>query len=212
MIATRHTWLVAGLLLVALVPTYFNVYRQPPALEPGALGHAIPADLEDYRDAAPGRHDADWVAEHFASRDFLERKYRVGTHELELFAARTWDAKKLFHFPELALTYGRSVTAERMEELTVADRAVPVRVLEFRQRTSVRRSASALFFGKEPVRDPMRFLLRSLPALFVGQREPMTLIYVQGEVDPDHEAALKEALEELLAESAAAFLNGPGRP
>ncbi len=206
MIATRHAWLVAGLLLLALVPTWFNVYRQPPALEPGALAGAIPADLEGYRDAAPGRHDAGWVAAHFASCDYLEREYRVGTHELELFAARTWDAKKLFHFPELALTYGRSVTAERLEELTVMDRAVPVRVLEFRQRATVRRSVSALFFGKEPVRDPMRFLLRSLPALFVGQRKPMTLIYVQGEAQPGREAALQQELEELLAESAAAFL------
>jgi hypothetical protein len=208
-IATRHTWLVAGLLLLALVPTYFNVYRQPPALEPGALDIAIPVELEGYRDAAPGRHDAGWVAAHFASHDFVERTYRVGTLELELFAARTYDAKKLFHFPELALTYGRSVTAERAEERDVAGRTVPVRVLEFRQRATVRRSASALFFGREPVRDPMRFLLRSLPALFVGQREPMTLIYVQGEAHADHEAALAQELEELLAKSAAAFLNEP---
>lgn len=209
MIATRHAWLVAGLLLLTLVPTWFNVYRQPPALAPGGLATAIPADLEGYSDAAPGRHDAGWVAAHFASRDFLERKCRVGTHELELFAARTWDAKRLFHFPELALTYGRSVTAERTEELTVGDRAVPVRVLEFRQRATVRRSVSALFFGKQPVRDPMRFLLRSLPALFVGRREPMTLIYVQGEAHPGHEAALQGELEGLLAKSAAAFLNAP---
>jgi hypothetical protein len=208
-IATRHTWLVAGLLLLALVPTYFNIYRQPPALEPGALAVAIPVDLEGYREAAPGRHDAGWAAAHFASHDFVERTYRVGTLELELFAARTYDAKKLFHFPELALTYGRSVTAERKEEIDVAGRTVPVRVLEFRQRATVRRSASALFFGREPVRDPMRFLLRSLPALFVGQREPMTLIYVQGEAHADHEAALAQELEELLAKSAAAFLNEP---
>ena len=206
MIATRHTWLVAALLLLALVPTYLNVYRQPPALEPGVLAAAIPADLEGYRNAAPGRHQADWAAAHFAAQDFVERKYRVGTQECELFAARTYDGKKLFHFPELALTYGRSVTAERREELDLADQVLPVRVLEFRNRTSVRLSVSTLFYGKEPVRDPMPFLFRTLPALFVGQREPMTLIYVQGEAQVDDEAALKKEIEELLARSAAAFL------
>jgi len=205
-IATRHTWLVAGLLLLALVPTYLNVYRQPPALEPGGLAAAIPADLEGYRDAVPGRHQSDWAAAHFAAQDFVERKYRVGAQELELFAARTYDAKKLFHFPELALTYGRSVTAERREELDVADETVPVRVLEFRNRTTVRLSVSALFYGKQPVRDPMPFLFRTLPALFVGQREPMTLIYVQGEAHADDQAALSKEIEELLARSAAAFL------
>ena len=181
----------------------------PPALEPGALAAAIPADLEGYREAARGRHDAGWVAAHFAAHDFVERSYRAGGQELELFAARTYDAKKLFHFPELALTYGRSVTAERREELDVAGRAVPVRVLEFRKRNAVRRSASALFYGKRPVRDPVVFLFRTLPALFVGQREPMTLIYVQGEAHPDDEAALAGELEELLARSAAAFVDQP---
>jgi hypothetical protein len=199
MITTRHAWLVAGLLLLTLVPTYFNVYRQPPELEPGALAAAI--DLQGDREATPGRHDAGWVAAHFAAHDFVERRYHVGAQELELFAARTWDAKKLFHFPELALTYGRSVTAERKEELD----GVPVRVLEFRNRATVRVSVSALFYGKQPVRDPMPFLLRSLPELFVGRREPMTLIYVQGEARLDGEEALRTELEALLAEAAAAF-------
>ncbi|MHC4137181.1 MAG: hypothetical protein ACYTDU_02050 [Planctomycetota bacterium] len=209
MIATRHAWLVAGLLLLALVPTYFNVYRQPPALEPGALAVAIPADLEGYRGATPGRHQAEWVAAQFAAQDFVERKYRVGAQELEIFAARTYDGKKLFHFPELALTYGRSATAERREELDVDGRTLPVRVLEFRKPNAVHRSASALFYGTRPVRDPMPFLFRTLPALVVGQREPMTLIYVQGKAHPDDEAALAKELEELLAKSAAAFLNQP---
>ena len=209
MIATRHTWLVAALLLLALVPTYLNVYRQPPALEPGALDAAIPADLEGYRGAAPGRHEAGWVAAHFAAPDFVERKYRVGAQEIEIFAARTYDGKKLFHFPELALTYGRSVTAERQEELDVDGRTVPVRVLEFRKPHAVHRSVSALFYGTRPVRDPMPFLFRTLPALFLGQREPMTLVYVQGEAHPDEEAALAQELEELLAQSATAFLNQP---
>jgi hypothetical protein len=209
MITTRHAWLVAGLLLLALVPTYFNVYRQPPELDAGALAATFPAELDGYRAGAPGRHDAEWAAAHFAANDYVERNYRVGTLELELFAARTYDAKKLFHFPELALTYGRSVTAERREELDVAGRVVPVRVLEFRQRNAVRRSASALFYGKRPVRDPVVFLFRTLPALFVGQREPMTLIYVQGEAHPSDEAALVRELEELLATSAAAFMDQP---
>jgi len=209
MITPRHAWLVAGLLLLALVPTYLNVYRQPPALRPGALAAAIPTDLEGYRGAAPGRHEADWVAAHFAANDFVERTYRAGTQELELFAARTYDAKKLFHFPELALTYGRSATAERREELDVLGHAVPVRVLEFRKRNAVRLSVSALFYGRRPVRDPVPFLFRTLPALFVGQREPMTLIYVQGEAHPDDQEALLGELEELLAKSAAAFLDQP---
>ena len=79
-------------------------------------------------------------------------------------------------------------------------------IAQFRKRTAVRLSVSALFYGEEPVRDPMRFLFRTLPALFVGQREPMTLIYVQGEAHADDEAALKKEIEELLARSAAAFL------
>ncbi|MHC4548190.1 MAG: hypothetical protein ACYTEZ_05375 [Planctomycetota bacterium] len=213
MISHRYAWPAAALLLVAFVPTLLNVYRQPPPLEAGALAAAIPADLARFEMTGPGKHQdrPGWVEENYAARDFFERKYRGDLPELEVFAARTYDGKKLFHFPELALTYGRSATAVRTGELRVADGTVPVRRIEFRRPDSVRVAASALFYGKRSVDRPVAFLFKILPELFLGRREPMTLIYVQGEAPPAAAAVLAEEVDGLLAASAEAFLAGsPG--
>ena len=184
MISARYAWAAAAVLLVAAVPTVLNVYRRPAEPEPNALEKELGARLGEF---APGPRKAESMLEHFGARDFATRRYGA----IELFAARGYDGKKLFHFPELALTYGRAATAVRD--------ARGARVIEFAQGREVHVAAYALLYGRRSVTQPIRFYLSILPELFLGRREPMTLVYVQGSAPRGGEKALEEELRALLA-------------
>lgn len=183
MISTRHAWTAAIVLLVAAVPTVLNVYRRPPELVAGSLE----TELGDLGPCEPGPRKAAGIEEHFGARDFVTRQYG----EIELFAARSYDGKKLFHFPELALSYGRAATAVR--------EAGGARVIEFADASGTHIAAYALIYGQRRVAQPIRFYLSILPELFVGRREPMTLVYVQGDAPHGKEKAFEEELRALLA-------------
>jgi len=182
-ISARHAWAAAAVLLVAAVPTVLNLYRQPAELAPGGLEARLP----DLGPCEPGPRTAGGIEDLFGAKDFVTRQYGA----IELFAARSYDGKKLFHFPELALSYGRAATAVRDVE--------GARVIEFANESGVHVAAYALLYGRRSVTRPVRFYLSILPELFVGRREPMTLVYVQGDAPPGGERAFEGELRALLA-------------
>ncbi len=190
MISARHAWAAAAVLLVAAVPTALNVCRRPAELFVGGLEAELGGRLGAF---TPGPRRASTIEEHFGARDFVTRRHGA----IELFAARSYDGKKLFHFPELALTYGRSATAVRD--------ARGARVIEFAEDHAVRVAAYALLYGRRTVEEPIRFHLSILPELFLGHREPMTLVYVQGDAARGGEKALEAEQLGLLAEAVAAL-------
>ena len=184
MISGRYARAAAVVLLVAAVPTVLNVYRRPAGLVAGGLEEKLGDRLGAFE---PGPRIAATIEEHFGARDFATRRY--GT--VELFAARAYDGKKLFHFPELLLTYGRAASAVRDEP--------DARVIEFAEERGTHMAAYALLYGRRSVAEPIRFYFSILPELFVGRREPMTLVYVQGDAPKGGEKALEEELRALLA-------------
>jgi hypothetical protein len=188
-ISARYAWAAAAVLLVAAVPTALGVCRRPAELAPGDLEAAL-GDLGPFE---PGRRAAEAVEEAFGTRDLVTRQYGA----IELFAARSYDGKKLFHFPELALTYGRAATATRDVE--------GARVIEFAQGKETRVAAYALLYGRRPAAQPIRFYLSILPELFLGRREPMTLVYVQADTPRGGEAATESELRALLARAVGAL-------
>lgn len=191
MLSGRHAWAAALVLLVAAVPTVLNVYRAPSELAAGSLEARLGDRLGPFE---AGPRKADTTEEHFGAKDFVTRRYGA----IELFAARGWDGKKLFHFPELALTYGHAATAVRD--------VGGVRVIEFAEGRDVRMAAYALRYGDRPVTEPIRFYFSILPELFVGHREPMTLVYVQADTTRGGEQALEADLRALLARAVEALV------
>ena len=160
MISPRYAWAATALLCFALVPTVANVYAGPEPLPAGELARMLPA-----ASASEGRRRAEWVQTHFGAADFVSRVHG----DVELFAARTWDGKRLFHYPELALTYGRACTARRLVWVGTDAGRLPVRVLEFKNAGATRLAAYALGYGTRPVERPIGFLTSVLPELFVGK-------------------------------------------
>lgn len=201
MIATKYVWHACALLMLGVVPTVIHVYGGPPPLDAGVLELRLPATLGAFAEPEPGPRRAKWVATCFGPAPFVTRTYpaRVGSGRIEFFAAISYDWKKLFHFPENALAHGHLVTTTRN---TAVD-GLPLRVLEFRTAESLRVAVYALLYGDQPVRDPMAYVVRQVPKLFVSRREPMTLLYAQVDGLPGQEAELAAELAELVSAAGA---------
>jgi hypothetical protein len=203
-VTPRYAWPAAALLALALVPTLANFYVPLPRLE-HALARRIPAELPNAGSAVEGKRDAEWVALHFGAEDFVSRRYG----DADLFAARTYDAKSLFHHPENALTYGRSPTERRTDALATSSGPVTVRFLGYAPATGAAHlSGYVLLYGNRPIDEPYRFLFRAVPSLLRGERRPTTLLYLQataregetrGELETRLRALLRAAVEPLLA-------------
>jgi hypothetical protein len=195
--STRHAWAACLLLGLGLVPTVIHVYRGPPALVAGTLAARIPADLGTFGAKREGLRGARWIAENYGTGDYVSRAYssRLGTRDIELFAASSYDWKKLFHFPEAGLAHGHAVTRT---EHKVA-RGVPVTVLEFKTSASTRVAVYAFLYGDETIANPIGHVVREVPRLFVSARKRMTLLYAQTDGAPDRGAELEQELAELVA-------------
>ena len=209
MISTRYAWAVAALLAVALVPTAIHVYGAPEPLQADGLKKLLPARLEGFGEPRDGGHSARWTLGQFGTRDFVTRRYPDldAGNGLELFAARAWDAKKLFHFPDTALVRGGDKSDDRMVEIRVADAAVPARLLEFTASGRRILALYVLFYGEQPVARPVRFQVGLLPELMLGRREPMTLIFVRADATETSRDSVEARLHILLAAASEAFLN-----
>ncbi len=209
MISARYAWPTTLVLLVAFVPTVIHVYPEPEPLPSGAIDRVLPENLSGFRYVTKGERSAAWVKETFAADDFVSRSYSSPSgivDGLRIFVARSYDAKKLFHFPEIALSRGRSSADVRLIEIETDAGILPARLIEFQAGDAVHRVAYALLYGERPMLHPIPFLIARVPELYVGRREPTTLIYVQGSTDPGNEAALEAELQDFLSVSYAALL------
>src|SRR5687767_6181107 len=169
MISTRFLPVVCALLAVALVPTFIHSYAEF-TVEDGRLTGSIPTLLAGYSGAASKR-DADWGRRRFESHDWTERVYRSAGDEVTLSVIRSYDAKTLYHHPELAVAYGPSYLRNELRRFDQRP-DVPVRVLYAEPGTV---ALYALQYDDGFVENPIRFQLRTAGELLFSGRKAMTL-------------------------------------
>jgi hypothetical protein len=172
MISSRHAPAVALLLAAALIPTVVHTYVAA-TVDDGRRTDAIALRLAGMDGLPTGRGTA-WAREALQLEDAIERQY--GT-DLTLFAARSFDAKRLYHHPELVVSYGTaydSVTSLR--SLVRPD--VPVHLLTSRTRFA----AYVLLYDTRFVDDPVQFQFRNAVSQAFQPRRAMTLIFVHGNI------------------------------
>jgi hypothetical protein len=191
MISTRYAPAVSLLLALAIIPTVRNSYVDAHAGD-GRATSSIPMLLAGQPGTATPRGTA-WTRTTLGADDAIERRYG----SITLFAARSYDAKQLYHHPELAVAYGRSFSASGIRP--AASRPdLPIHWLTGDDVWAM----YALAYEDLWVSDPVRFELRRALTGLIRPREPMTIFFVHGRGAPpaEAEAILLAAIDGFKAE------------
>jgi hypothetical protein len=173
-ISTRYAPAICVLLALCLVPTLIHSYS--PHLDgDGRAAAAVGTSLAGYI-GSPSDRNATWGERHFDSRDWVERTYRDGSDEARLTIVRSYDAKTLYHHPELAIAYGTDFVRENTRTLRLRP-DMPVHVLQPGPGTRAI-GLYVLHYDGRFIEDPIRFQIRSALEMLVSRRKPMTLFFV----------------------------------
>jgi hypothetical protein len=122
------------------------------------------------------RHKDSWVKSLFDSKDWIERIYKNDQGEkIRLFAARSYDYKRLYHHPELALSHGSGLNEEGIVMLP-GDPGIPVFLLRDHRGNGV--AAYALLHEGEFIKDPVSHQINEAFSQLFRPRKAMTLFYV----------------------------------
>jgi hypothetical protein len=201
MISTRYAPAVIVLLTAALIPTVIHSYVDRPH-DDGLSTIAIPAALAGEIGVPSGR-DAQWGQRWLDTFDWFERRYG-GRQDTRLFVGRSYDAKRLYHHPELVIAYGQNFGTRSVQRLA-ARPDVPVHVLRGRDSNATALALYALRYDDRYIDNPVLFQLRTSLQLLVTKRKPMTIFFVRQQL-PSTDAPIEGSLaEQLLFEALAAF-------
>lgn len=173
--SVRHARLVFVLLVLALVPTVVNSYLGTTAVEGASVASLVPQTVGDFNSTPTKRRDAS-IRRSFDSTDWAERHYaRVGGADITALVVRSFDMKKLYHHPELAVADSMEFQRGRVETLDWANTDVAVHVLEGEQQGLF---AYVLLYRGESIARPLVFQFRVAPDLLLRGRRPLTLVAV----------------------------------
>ena len=206
MISTRFVPAVGVLTALALVPTLIHSYADDFAVD-GFTTAAVPATLAGYSGASSTR-GAKWGKQRFDSDDWIERLYTRNGDAIRLTIVRSYDAKTLYHHPELAIAYGSEfgTTFGSHEVKRLPSRPeIAVHVL----RPAADSTATALYvlhYDDEFVENPIWFQVRTAGALLFSRRLPMTLFFANDLETPPDETLDKLPATTLLVAAIESFL------
>jgi hypothetical protein len=174
MISTRYAIPTVVLIAFALVPTTIHSYlgiRTTDALTTNVIAPELLGAVSQ-----PTARRSQWVRETFQSTDWIERTYRVDGEEVVLFAGRSYDAKRLYHHPELGLLRGTTtVPVGIVHPLARPDIAVHLVSTALEGRHGL--AAYALLYNGRFIENPVMFQLRTSAALVFSAPKPMTLFF-----------------------------------
>jgi hypothetical protein len=196
MISGRFAPAVCLLAALALVPVILHGYVGAVAVDELRI-ESIPTTLAGYASRSHGR-DPSWGRTNFATDDWFRRAYAIGRQDVILTVARSYDAKRLYHHPELAAAYGALFDGGETVRLPGEER-VPLHVL--RPAEGGRAFAVyALHYDGRFIADPIMFQLRTAGELLFSRRKAMTLLFAhQAEADrsaaPSEQPATRVLLE-----------------
>jgi hypothetical protein len=183
------------------VPTVVNSYVGRKVVEAPPVVEQLPTSLEGYSSTPTGRRP-NAVRREFDTDDWVERSYsRSGDDSVQLMVARSYDMKRLYHHPELALSE-RDYPEERLVEAGGAAGPVVLHVLEGDPDGLV---VYALLYGRETVGNPYVFQLKVVPEAMLTGRRPLTLVFAE-QTGPSRGRAVEETPAFALVRAALASL------
>jgi hypothetical protein len=179
MISSRFVPAICALFALALVPTLLHSYSDT-VVDDGRSVTAIDERLGSLV-SVPSDRNPTWGKRRFDSDEWIERIYSGGDVKghLRLTVVRTFDAKSVYHHPELAVAYGTSFTGSEIRHFPERPE-IPVHVLRSAQ--GVPSAAMyVLHYDDRYVANPIAFQLRLAGELLVSRRKPMTLFFIVDE-------------------------------
>ncbi|HHH13735.1 MAG TPA: hypothetical protein ENJ98_05815 [Thiolapillus brandeum] len=171
MIALRYVPGVILLLAVALVPTVIHQYLGMEE-DDGRRTAAVPQVLAGFQGRPAERRRA-WGEATFGARDWFERIYEGQGKKVRLFVGRSYDQKRIYHHPEIALSRGIDLEPEKLEEL---GEGIPVHLMWEKDGRGV--AAYVLLYDDRFIVDPVANQLRTALWQLFHPRRSITLFYV----------------------------------
>ena len=180
MISTRYAVPVAILLALAMIPTLIHSYlglRQ----DDGATVKTIDPNLENFTSVLSKRN-AGYGEETFGSQNWIERIYmNEEGKSIRLFVIKGYDHKRLYHHPELALSYAKGLISNGQIQLA-AHPGIPVNLLK--NDTNPNIAAYALLYDGKFIDNPIWHQVLDSLNLLVSARKPMVLFYISDDSPP----------------------------
>ena len=175
MISSRYALPVVLLLILALLPTIIHSYLGS-EYDDGRSVQSIPTELAGFSSEPYLRHKDPWAISMFDSEDWIERIYKNDKGEkIRLFAARSYDYKRLYHHPELALSHGINFKNEDIVMMP-GDPEIPVFVLRSSRGRGI--VAYVLLHQGKFIKDPVSHQIKDAFTQLFQTRKAMTLFYV----------------------------------
>ncbi|SHE23220.1 exosortase-associated EpsI family protein [methanotrophic endosymbiont of Bathymodiolus puteoserpentis (Logatchev)] len=201
MISTRYVIPVIILLALALIPTIIHSYI-------GATDHDgksvqnIPFTLNNFT-STPAKRNAQWGEDMFGSTDWFERNYQNRQHtNIRLFVARAYDHKRLYHHPELALSYAQNLGKKEILQLPKHPE-IPVHV--FNKEDHSMRVAYVLLYDGQFIQNPIAHQISTSLNLLVNARKPMTIFYASQSGSSANTTFDQSAIADLLSQAIKSF-------
>lgn len=201
MLSSRYAIPTIVLLLLALVPTILHSYIGATYNDQKTV-HAIASEFKHLSSRPSQRNDA-WGKDVYGSDDWFERIYldKQG-NKVRLFVARSFDQKRLYHHPELALSYGQNFTKKSISSLPDHP-DIPVYLLAKDDNSEL--VAYVLLYDDKFIKDPIKHQFSDSLRLLFNARKPMTLFYASQIGPPSNTPFSQATINSLLSQAIQSF-------
>jgi hypothetical protein len=205
MIPTRTALAVALLLMLALIPTVIHSYLGLKTNDSLSVSGIHPV-LANFSSEPSSRLPA-WGQETFGCYEWFERIYTDEQGKsLRLFVGRSYDHKRLYHHPELAISYGKDLR-QRGQIRLPKRQDVPVNVLKNEERHMM--AAFALLYDGQFIDNPVTLQIRDSVNALISPRKAMTLFYIADDNASGSREFSQTAASDLLTKAIEDFLQQP---
>jgi hypothetical protein len=204
MTSARYALPVALVLMLALIPTVIHSYLGLKN-DDGLSVNNIKSVLDNFN-STPTNRQPGWGEETFGSEDWIERAYTDEQGKsLRLFVGRSYDHKRLYHHPELALSYAKDLRSEGQIRLP-GQPEIPVTLL--RNETRPNMAAFVLLYDGKFIDNPILHQIRDSLKQLISAGKPMTLFYIADDNAPKNTpftqtpaaSLLKKAIKDFMAQ------------
>jgi hypothetical protein len=203
MISARYVLTVALILTLALIPTVIHNYLGLKT-DDGLSVTNINTFLDNFNSIPTNRNSA-WGKETFGSEDWIERIYiDEKGKSLRLFVGRSYDHKRLYHHPELALSYAKDLRSVGQLGLP-GQPEIPVNLL--RNETRPNMAAFVLLYDGEFINNPILHQIKDSLKQLVSSRKPITLFYIVDDNEPENSVFTQSPAASLLNKAIKDFIS-----